>query len=146
MKFSDIAKEIIVGRIYLGIHFRFADTEARSQGRRVANHTFKNILQPVGKPTSSVYPCGYPPAPIVRNDRRRSPHGYGCCQHGEFAGPLTVRPAYGGPAVIADEAHGSRSGFLSRFARYLSVALAHAKRRCRCSATLHVHYLRRDFA
>ena len=48
-KFSDIAKEIIVARIYLGIHFRFADTEARSQGRRVANHTFKNILQPVGK-------------------------------------------------------------------------------------------------
>jgi hypothetical protein len=48
-KFSDLAKEIIDGRIYLGIHFRFADTEARSQGRRVANHTFKNILQPVGK-------------------------------------------------------------------------------------------------
>ena len=48
-KFSDIAKEIIDARIYLGIHFRFADTEARSQGRRVANHTFKNILQPVSK-------------------------------------------------------------------------------------------------
>jgi VCPO second helical-bundle domain len=48
-KFSDIAKEIIVARIYLGIHFRFADTEARSQGRRAANHTFKNILQPVDK-------------------------------------------------------------------------------------------------
>jgi len=48
-KFSDIAKEIIDARLYLGIHFRFADTEARSQGRRVANHTFKNILQPVGK-------------------------------------------------------------------------------------------------
>ena len=48
-KFSDIAKEIVVARIYLGIHFRFADTEARSQGRRVANHTFQNILQPVGK-------------------------------------------------------------------------------------------------
>ncbi len=48
-KFSDIAKEIVVARIYLGIHFRFADTEARSQGRRAANHTFQNILQPVGK-------------------------------------------------------------------------------------------------
>ena len=48
-KFSDIAKEIIDARIYLGIHFRFADTEARSQGRRVANHTFKNILQPVAR-------------------------------------------------------------------------------------------------
>ena len=30
-------------------HFRFADTEARSQGRRVANHAFKNILQPIDK-------------------------------------------------------------------------------------------------
>ena len=48
-KFSDIAKEIIDARIYLGIHFRFADTEARSQGRRVANATFRNILQPLGK-------------------------------------------------------------------------------------------------
>lgn len=46
-RFSDIAKEIIDARIYLGIHFRFADTEARSQGRRVANYAFKNILQPV---------------------------------------------------------------------------------------------------
>ena len=48
-KFSAIAKEIIDARVYLGIHFRFADTEARSQGRRVANHTFKNILTPVDK-------------------------------------------------------------------------------------------------
>ena len=35
--------------IYLDIHFRFAYTEARSQGRRVARHAFKNILQPVDK-------------------------------------------------------------------------------------------------
>jgi hypothetical protein len=48
-RFSDIAKEIVDARIYLGIHFRFADTEARSQGRRAAMHTFKNILEPVGK-------------------------------------------------------------------------------------------------
>jgi hypothetical protein len=48
-RFSDIAKEIIVARVYLGIHFLFADTEARSQGRRVANHTFHNFLQPIGK-------------------------------------------------------------------------------------------------
>ena len=48
-RFSDIAKEIIVARIYLGIHFLFADTEARSQGRRAANATFRNILQPVRK-------------------------------------------------------------------------------------------------
>jgi len=48
-KFSAIAKEIIDARIYLGIHFRFADTEARSQGRRVSNYAFKNILVPVDK-------------------------------------------------------------------------------------------------
>ena len=42
-------KDVVDARIYLGIHFRFADTEARSQGRRVAQHTFKNILQPVDK-------------------------------------------------------------------------------------------------
>ena len=48
-RFSDIAKEIVVARVYLGIHFLFADTEARSQGRRVATHAFHNILVPVGK-------------------------------------------------------------------------------------------------
>jgi hypothetical protein len=46
-RFSDIAKEVIDARIYLGIHFRFADTEARSQGRRVANYVFKNYLTPI---------------------------------------------------------------------------------------------------
>jgi hypothetical protein len=46
-KFSDAAKDVIDVRIYQGIHFRFADTEARSQGRRVANHAFKNFLQPL---------------------------------------------------------------------------------------------------
>ena len=48
-RFSHIAKDIIDARVYLGIHFRFADTEARSQGRRAAMHTFKNILQPLDK-------------------------------------------------------------------------------------------------
>lgn len=46
-RFSAIAKEIIDARIYLGIHFRFADTEARTQGRRVANYVFKNYLTPI---------------------------------------------------------------------------------------------------
>lgn len=48
-RFSDVMKDVVDARIYLGIHFRFADTEARSQGRRVAQHTFKNILQPLDK-------------------------------------------------------------------------------------------------
>lgn len=46
-RFSDIAKDVVDARIYLGIHFRFADTEARSQGRRVANYAFRNYLRPV---------------------------------------------------------------------------------------------------
>jgi hypothetical protein len=46
-RFSDVMKDVVDARIYLGIHFRFADTEARSQGRRVAQHTFRNILQPL---------------------------------------------------------------------------------------------------
>lgn len=48
-KFSDMAKDVVDARVYLGIHFRFADTEGRSQGRRVANFAFKNILQPIDK-------------------------------------------------------------------------------------------------
>jgi hypothetical protein len=47
LRFSDIAKEIVDARVYLGIHFRFADTEARSQGRRVANYVFRNLLTPI---------------------------------------------------------------------------------------------------
>jgi hypothetical protein len=48
-KFSDAAKDVIDVRVWQGIHFRFADTEARSQGRRVANYAFRNFLQPLGK-------------------------------------------------------------------------------------------------
>jgi hypothetical protein len=46
-KFSDVAKDVIDVRVLQGIHFRFADTEARSQGRRIANHAFRNLLQPL---------------------------------------------------------------------------------------------------
>jgi hypothetical protein len=46
-RLSDVADDVVVARIYLGIHFRFADTEARSQGRRVARFTFRHFLRPV---------------------------------------------------------------------------------------------------
>jgi hypothetical protein len=46
-RLSDIAHDVVNARIYLGIHFRFADTEARSQGRRVAGYAFRNFLEPV---------------------------------------------------------------------------------------------------
>jgi hypothetical protein len=45
-RFSDAAADAVEARIYLGIHFRFADTAARTQGRQVANWAFKHFLQP----------------------------------------------------------------------------------------------------
>ncbi|MGH8174926.1 MAG: hypothetical protein ACREV5_01530, partial [Steroidobacter sp.] len=46
-RFSDAAQDVVDARIYLGIHFRFADTAARTQGARVADWTFKHFLLPV---------------------------------------------------------------------------------------------------
>lgn len=45
-RFSDASADAVEARIYLGIHFRFADTAARTQGRQVAEHAFKHFLQP----------------------------------------------------------------------------------------------------
>jgi hypothetical protein len=46
-KISDVADEVVEARIYLGIHFRFADTEARRQGERAAQWGFAHYLKPV---------------------------------------------------------------------------------------------------
>ena len=46
-RFSDAAQEVVDARILLGIHFRFADTVARTQGTRVANWTFARVLRPL---------------------------------------------------------------------------------------------------
>ena len=46
-RFSDVSHDVVDARVYLGIHFRFADAEARSQGRRVARYAFRNFLQPI---------------------------------------------------------------------------------------------------
>jgi hypothetical protein len=46
-RFSDAARDVVDARVYLGIHFRFADTAARTQGRRVAAWVFKNYLRPL---------------------------------------------------------------------------------------------------
>ena len=45
--FSDAAADVVVARIYEGIHFRFADTTARRQGRQVAKWAFRHFLRPV---------------------------------------------------------------------------------------------------
>ncbi|MGI9165689.1 MAG: vanadium-dependent haloperoxidase [Pyrinomonadaceae bacterium] len=46
-RFSDARQEVIDARIYLGIHFRFADADAGKQGGQVARWAFKNLLRPV---------------------------------------------------------------------------------------------------
>jgi hypothetical protein len=46
-RFSDAAADVVNARIYLGIHFRFADVAARAQGQRVAEHAFNHFLLPL---------------------------------------------------------------------------------------------------
>jgi hypothetical protein len=46
-RFSEVAEEVVDARVYLGIHFRFADTAARRQGKQVAHWAFKNFLRPL---------------------------------------------------------------------------------------------------
>jgi hypothetical protein len=46
-RFSAAAQEVVNARIYLGIHFRFADTAARAQGRHVAQFVHDHYLLPV---------------------------------------------------------------------------------------------------
>lgn len=42
-KFSDMQTDLVNVRIYQGIHFRFADTVGRDQGKLVADWVFKNV-------------------------------------------------------------------------------------------------------
>jgi hypothetical protein len=44
-RFSDAAKEVVDARIYMGIHFRFADEVARSQGMRVGRWVYTRFLK-----------------------------------------------------------------------------------------------------
>jgi hypothetical protein len=46
-KISDAAQEVVDARVLLGIHFRFADTGARTLGTRVAWHVFTHALRPL---------------------------------------------------------------------------------------------------
>lgn len=47
-RFSDVARDVVDARIFMGIHFRFADTNALRQGTHVANWTFSHFLRPIG--------------------------------------------------------------------------------------------------
>ena len=46
-RFSEAMQDVVDARVYLGIHFRFADQVARAQGRRVAEWTFNHFLLPL---------------------------------------------------------------------------------------------------
>jgi hypothetical protein len=46
-RFSDAAEDVVTARVYEGIHFRFADAEARKQGRHVAQWAFGHFLKPL---------------------------------------------------------------------------------------------------
>lgn len=46
-RFSEAAQDVVDARIYLGIHFRFADTAARTQGQKVAEWAFNHFLLPL---------------------------------------------------------------------------------------------------
>ena len=45
-RFSDVAADMVEARIYLGIHFRFADAVARRQGKQSADWAFSHLLRP----------------------------------------------------------------------------------------------------
>jgi hypothetical protein len=47
-RFSDVCRDVVDARIFMGIHFRFADTTALRQGTHVANWTFSHFLRPIG--------------------------------------------------------------------------------------------------
>jgi hypothetical protein len=46
-RFSGAAADVVNARIYEGIHFRFADVQARKQGRDVAQWIFYHFLRSV---------------------------------------------------------------------------------------------------
>jgi hypothetical protein len=45
--FSEVADDMVEARILLGIHFRFADTVARRQGKQSADWAVSHILKPI---------------------------------------------------------------------------------------------------
>ncbi len=47
-RFSDVGRDVVDARIFMGIHFRFADTTALRQGSLVAGWTFSHCLRPIG--------------------------------------------------------------------------------------------------
>jgi hypothetical protein len=46
-RFSGVADDVVEARIYLGIHFRFADAVARRHGKQSADQAFSHYLRPL---------------------------------------------------------------------------------------------------
>ncbi len=46
-RFSAVADDVVDARIYMGIHFRFADEVARRAGKQAANRAFSHVLRPI---------------------------------------------------------------------------------------------------
>jgi hypothetical protein len=46
--FAQVALDVVDGRVFMGIHFRFADTTARRQGSHVARWAYTRFLRPIG--------------------------------------------------------------------------------------------------
>jgi hypothetical protein len=44
-----LLRDVVNARIWLGIHFRFADTAARKMGRRLADWTLDHYFQRIGE-------------------------------------------------------------------------------------------------
>jgi len=53
-RISAVADEVVEARILLGIHFRFADTVARTIGTRVAQEVFAKALRPLNNNVNCV--------------------------------------------------------------------------------------------
>jgi hypothetical protein len=49
-RFSDVEEEVVSARVFLGIHFRFADEAARALGQRTADWAYGNYFRPVHHP------------------------------------------------------------------------------------------------
>jgi hypothetical protein len=45
-RFTDAADDVVIARVYEGIHFHFADAEGRKQGEAVARWVFNHFLRP----------------------------------------------------------------------------------------------------
>jgi hypothetical protein len=46
--FAQVARDVVDARIFMGIHFRFADSTALRQGSQVARWAYTRLLRPVG--------------------------------------------------------------------------------------------------